>query len=68
MREQIEVIYESGVLRPVAPLSEQFREHQHYTLTLEGDESGNWLKDADPSVDLEAVRQALAKASLPLAQ
>jgi hypothetical protein len=69
MREQIEVIYENGVLRPVAPLPGQFREHHHYTLSFEAaDGIDNWLDDADPSVSLEDVRQALAKVSITLAQ
>lgn len=69
MREQIEVIYENGVFRPMLPLPGQFREHQHYTLTIESTEGfDNWLNDADPSVSLDAVRQALAKVSFTLAQ
>ena len=69
MCEQIEVIYESGVFRPVAPLPAQVREHQRYTLTIEdGGGSESWLDDADSSVRLEAVRQALAKASITLTQ
>lgn len=69
MREQIEVIYENGVFRPVIPLTGQFREHQHYTMTIESaDGIDNWLKDANPSVSLDAVRQTLAKVSITLAQ
>lgn len=69
MHEQIEVIYENGVFRPLIPLSGQIREHQHYTLTIKtADGSGNWLTDADPSVSLDAVRKVLAKVSIPLAQ
>ncbi len=68
MREQIEVIYENGVLRPLAPLPDRFREHQHLHVTIEGfSGSDNWLDDADPTVSLEAVRQALAKVSTSLA-
>jgi len=69
MREQIEVIYENGVLRPLAPLPGQFREHQHFLVTIE--EPGgadNWLDDADPTVNLEDVRHALAKVSTTLAR
>lgn len=69
MREQIEVIYEDGVFRPIAPLPEQIREHQHYTLIVENTGGINsWLNDADPSVSIDAVRQALAKVSITLAQ
>ncbi len=69
MREQIDVIYENGVFRPVTPLPGQIREHQHYTLTIEDtDRFGNWLDDADPTISLDAVRQVLAKVSITLAQ
>lgn len=69
MRKWIEVIYENGVFRPVAALPGQFREQQHYTLTIEGAEGiDDWLNDADPSVSLDAVRHALAKVSITLAQ
>jgi predicted DNA-binding antitoxin AbrB/MazE fold protein len=69
MREQIDVIYENGVLRPLDPLSGQFREHQHLTVTVEGaGESTHWLADADPTVSLEAVRKALGKATATIAQ
>jgi predicted DNA-binding antitoxin AbrB/MazE fold protein len=62
MREQIEVVYENGVLRPIGVLSGQFQEHQHLTVTVENaDESARWLADADPTVSLEAVRRALGK-------
>jgi hypothetical protein len=69
MREQIEVICENGVLRPVAALPRSFGEHQHLLVTIEWpDGADNWLDDADPTVSLEVVRQALAKASTTLAQ
>ncbi len=62
MREQIEVVYESGVFRPLGRLPGQLREHQRLTVTLEApDGAEDWLADADPAVSLEAVRQALAK-------
>jgi predicted DNA-binding antitoxin AbrB/MazE fold protein len=61
MHQQIEVIYENGVLRPLEPLPYPLAEHQHLTVTLEGvSGTRDWLADADPSVSLEAVRQALA--------
>jgi hypothetical protein len=69
MREQIEVVYENGVLRPLAALPPQYREHQHLTVTIEGANGADgWLADADPSVSLEAVRQALGKIPGTLAQ
>ena len=69
MREQIEVVYENGVLRPVVALSGQFHEHQHLTVTVEvAGESTGWLADADPTASLEAVRRALDKAPGTIAQ
>jgi predicted DNA-binding antitoxin AbrB/MazE fold protein len=35
MQEQIEVVYENGVLRPLGPLPLQLREHSHLTVTIE---------------------------------
>jgi predicted DNA-binding antitoxin AbrB/MazE fold protein len=62
MCEQIEVIYENGVLRPLAALPSRFREHQHFVVTIEGvGGADDWLADADPTVRLEDVRQILAK-------
>lgn len=69
MRQQIEVIYENGVLRSLAPLPGRFREHQHFTVSIEElEEAGNWLADANSNARLENVRQALAKVSNNLAQ
>jgi predicted DNA-binding antitoxin AbrB/MazE fold protein len=61
MNRPIEVIYEDGVLKPLNPLPEHLREHQHLTVTIDEPGSAAWLADADPSVRLEDVRQALAK-------
>jgi predicted DNA-binding antitoxin AbrB/MazE fold protein len=69
MREQIEVIYENGVLRPLGTLPAQFQEHQHLTVTVEdAGESTRWLADADPTASLEAVRRALARTPGTIAQ
>ena len=69
MREQIEVVYENGILRPLRTLAGQFQEHQHLTVTVEdADESTRWLADADPKVSLEAVRQALGKSPATIVQ
>ena len=69
MREQIEVVYENGVLRPLRVLSGQFHEHQHLTVTVEdADEFNRWLADADPTVSLETVRLALGKTPGTIAQ
>jgi predicted DNA-binding antitoxin AbrB/MazE fold protein len=62
MLEQIEVIYENGVFRPVQSLAGRLQEHQRLLVTIDGIENGdNWLADANPSITLESVRQALAK-------
>jgi predicted DNA-binding antitoxin AbrB/MazE fold protein len=61
MHEQIDVVYENGVLRPLGPLPYPLQEHQQLTVTLGGPNAErDWLADADPSISLEAVRQALA--------
>jgi hypothetical protein len=62
MREQLEVVYENGVFRPLGLLPGQFHENQHLTVTIEGSNGANhWLADAAPTVSLETVRLALAK-------
>jgi predicted DNA-binding antitoxin AbrB/MazE fold protein len=69
MREQIEVVYENGVLRPLGPLPTHLHEHQQLTVTIEApDRADRWLADADPAVSLDAVRQALGKITGTLAQ
>jgi predicted DNA-binding antitoxin AbrB/MazE fold protein len=69
MHEQIEVVYENGVLRPLEPLPAGIQEHQRLTVTLQvAGHAGDWLADANPAASLEAVRQALAKVPGTLAQ
>jgi predicted DNA-binding antitoxin AbrB/MazE fold protein len=69
MREQIEVVYENGVLRPLGPLPGQFHEHQRLTITIDAPTGGgSWLAAADPAVSLEDVRKALAKVRGTLAE
>jgi len=78
MRRQIEVVYEKGVLRPLAPLPEEIREQQHLIVTVEPlDGREVWLdaacvaaaaRDAEPVVSLEEVRKILANIHGPLAQ
>ena len=69
MPEQIEVVYENGVFRPVAALPHPFSENQRLTVTIEGpSDAARWLADADPAVSLEAVRLALGKTSDTLAR
>lgn len=71
MHEQIEVIYENGVLRPLGPLPEDLHESERYTVTVE--KAANRAirldtacmaaaaRDANPAVSLEDVRKILAK-------
>ncbi len=62
MHQQIELIYENGVLRPLVPVPGDTREHQRLTITIEGPAGiSNWRQDADPTVSRETVRQILAK-------
>ena len=69
MREQVEVVYENGVLRPLGPLPGYLHEHQRFTVTIEGPNgTDQLLADADPGVSLESVRQALGKITDTLAQ
>lgn len=69
VREQIEVFYENGVLRPLEALPSHFQEHQHLTVPVEdADETAGCLADADPAVSLEAVRRALARTPGTIAQ
>jgi predicted DNA-binding antitoxin AbrB/MazE fold protein len=78
MPEQIEVVYENGVLRPLGPLPAGLREHQHLTVTIDASGALNDRLDAaclaaarwgaDPSVSLEEVRSILAKVPGTLAQ
>jgi len=78
MHQQVKVVYENGVLRPLEPLPPQLQEHQHLTVTI--DTLGALearvdtacvaaaKRDADPSVSLEEVRQILAKVPGTLAE
>lgn len=71
MHQQVEVVYENGVLRPLEPLPPQLQEHQHLTVII--DTPGPLearldaaciaaaKRDADPTVSLEEVRQILTK-------
>jgi predicted DNA-binding antitoxin AbrB/MazE fold protein len=70
MSEQIEVICENGVLRPLGPLPAELRERERYTVTVE--KAANRAvrldsvcmaaaaRDANPAVSLEDVRKILA--------
>lgn len=62
MSEQIDVVYEHGLLRPLGPLPEGIREHQRLTVTIEDVGPAAAGPDAgDAAASLDAVRQALAK-------
>jgi len=71
MAQQIEVVYENGVLRPLGPLPEELHESERYIVTVETPGNGGGLLDAvalayavrhaDPTVTLEEVRKILSK-------
>ena len=78
MHRPIEVVYENGVLRPLGPPPREIHEHQRLTVTidtpgpltdrLDTDCLAAARRDADPTVSLDAVRQALGKITGTLAQ
>jgi len=78
MHQQVEVVYENGVLRPLEPLPPQLQEHQHLTVTIDtpGALEARFdsacvtaaQRDADPTVSLEEVRHILAKLPGTLAE
>jgi predicted DNA-binding antitoxin AbrB/MazE fold protein len=71
MHEQVEVVFENGVLRPLGPLPRQFVEHQHFTVTIDTPDTLHARldtacldaakRDADPTVKLDEVRRILAR-------
>jgi predicted DNA-binding antitoxin AbrB/MazE fold protein len=69
MRQQFEVVFENGVLRPVGTLPVELAEHQRLTVSIEVPEAiDDWLADADPAVTLEVVRRLLDKVPGTLAE
>jgi AF2212-like protein len=78
MHQQIEVVYENGVLRPLGPLPDELHERQHYTVTIDTPLPRQARldtacvaaarRDADPTVSLEEVRAILAKMHGTLAE
>jgi hypothetical protein len=78
MHRQIEVVYENGVLRPLAPLPAEMHEHDHFIVTvqplsdrvvcLDAACMEAAVRDADPSVSLEEVRKVLANVHGSLAE
>jgi predicted DNA-binding antitoxin AbrB/MazE fold protein len=62
MRDQIHVIFENGVFKPLTPLPPSLKDRQQLTVTIEeSNGSADWLADANFDVSLEEVRQALSK-------
>lgn len=72
MSKKLEAVYENGILRPLEPL--ELREHQRVNLivseVLIAPSEEEWLDveylqlcatEADESISLEAVREALSK-------
>ncbi len=72
MSKRIEVVYENGVLRPLEPL--MLHDHQRVSIVMPDDVTSpadeDWLDteclrlcdtEADETVNLDAVRQALSK-------
>jgi predicted DNA-binding antitoxin AbrB/MazE fold protein len=68
MFDDIEAIYENGILRPLEPLP--LAEHEHVKVTVSRSADQDWLDadfmnacaaDADASITLEQVRNSLAK-------
>ena len=78
MHNQVEVVYENGVLRPLEPLPLQLQEHQHLIVTIDTPDTLEARldaacvtaakRDADPTVSLEEVRRILAKVPGTLAE
>jgi predicted DNA-binding antitoxin AbrB/MazE fold protein len=62
MREQIDVIFENGVFKPLTPVPRSLKDRQQLTITIEEpNDSADWLADANDEVSLEEVRRALSK-------
>lgn len=68
MLNDVDAVYENGVLRPLQPLL--LSEHERVKLTVARGELEDWLDiefmdaccvDADPAITLEQVRASLAK-------
>ena len=62
MREQIEVVFENGVFKPLTPVPPSLKDQQQLTITIEEPNgSSDWLGDANDEVSLEEVRRVLSK-------
>lgn len=68
MHQKFDVVYENGVLRPLGPLPEQIREHQRYTVSVEGlGQAARPDAECPAAASLEEVRKILSKVSESLA-
>ena len=68
MHQKFDVVYENGVLRPLGPLPEQIREHQRYTVAVEGlGQAARPDAECPAAASLEEVRKILSKVSESLA-
>jgi predicted DNA-binding antitoxin AbrB/MazE fold protein len=76
MHQKFEVVYENGVLRPLAPLPSAIREHQRLTVIVEGSDLAARLdsecvaaaaRDGSSAATLDDVRRILSKVSGSLA-
>ena len=78
MHEKLEVIYENGVLRPLALLPPPLQENQQFTVTIDTPDTlearldavcvAAAKRNADPTVSLEEARKILAKVPGTLVQ
>jgi predicted DNA-binding antitoxin AbrB/MazE fold protein len=64
MHEQIEVVYENGVLRPLEPMPMRLREHARLTVTIESGGRANSAAGGSGLAD-EARRPSLLASCSP---
>lgn len=77
MEQQVDAIYEDGVLKPLAPLALENLQRVSVTVRSPAIEAEDWVDreflaevdaGADAEVSLDEVRRALAKIRVPLAE
>jgi predicted DNA-binding antitoxin AbrB/MazE fold protein len=62
MRQQIEVIFDNGVFKPLKPVPATLKDQQQLTVTIdEPNGAADWLADANFEIGIEEVRKALSK-------
>jgi predicted DNA-binding antitoxin AbrB/MazE fold protein len=75
MKQTIEAIYESGLLRPLSPLN--LAEQQRVTVVVQNEDDEDWLdhdamalaqREGDETISLEEVRSRLSKIKGSLAE